>query len=349
MPLTVSFFIAYTVLSFERKAPIFIGLLFIFEGCSNFLSVWYTFCFSTLFDVSFPTLAVASSHHEFSALWRIPFARPSWWAADKGCFLGLLIGICLPFLNHVGTKFIQQGKGFFEWILTRIFARLIPLFVLGFISYMDHSNIGKDFLTKHIHFVLWLLLTMGSYGIFLFGMSAQWNYRKMLLHIKNLLPAGGTALISGCSLSTMPWTIQGAGKNLEVPKLAQAIIPATTNIQQIGDCITNSFICFVLYKSFYGHAPDVVTWLHFTIAFVIARFATAAVLGGTVFILLPIYESYLGFTPELLAIILALNVVLDPLVTSSNVMANGALCRVFERFWIWSQEQIFSRISFGKE
>jgi Na+/H+-dicarboxylate symporter len=49
--------------------------------------------------------------------------------------------------------------------------------------------------------------------------------------------------------------------------------------------------------------------------------------------MLPIYEKYLNFTPEMIAIILALNVVLDPLITSCNVMANGALCRVFEKVW----------------
>ena len=49
--------------------------------------------------------------------------------------------------------------------------------------------------------------------------------------------------------------------------------------------------------------------------------------------MLPIYETYLNFNTEMIAIILALNVVLDPIVTSCNVVANGALCRVFEVVW----------------
>ena len=118
------------------------------------------------------------------------------------------------------------------------------------------------------------------------------------------------------------------------PEFAKAVIPATTNIQQIGDCITNSFLCFLLYSQFFGHPPDLLTWSSFSIVFVLARFATAAVLGGAIFVMLPVYESYLSFSPEMIAIILAFNVILDPLVTSSNVMANGALCRVFEKLWI---------------
>jgi Na+/H+-dicarboxylate symporter len=39
----------------------------------------------------------------------------------------------------------------------------------------------------------------------------------------------------------------------------------------------------------------------------------------------------------MIALILALNVILDPLVTSCNVLANGALCRTFERVWHFAQ------------
>jgi Na+/H+-dicarboxylate symporter len=155
----------------------------------------------------------------------------------------------------------------------------------------------------------------------------------MVQHIKNLLPAGGISLTSGCSLSTMPWTIKGASMNLENPALARAIIPATTNIQQIGDCITNAFLCFLIYKHFNGYAPDIKTLVIFSGVFVAARFATAAVLGGAIFIMIPIYQTYLGFNDEMVAIILAMNVILDPIVTSSNVMANGGLARVFEKVW----------------
>ena len=50
--------------------------------------------------------------------------------------------------------------------------------------------------------------------------------------------------------------------------------------------------------------------------------------------MIPVYEAYLGFNPEMIAMILAFNIILDPLITCSNVVANGALCRVFEKNWI---------------
>ena len=89
----------------------------------------------------------------------------------------------------------------------------------------------------------------------------------------------------------------------------------------------------MLYTQWNGHVPSLQVWVPFTIAFVVARFATAAVLGGAIFVMLPIYETYLQFTPEMLAMILAYNVLLDPVVTSTNVVANGGLCYLFERVW----------------
>jgi Na+/H+-dicarboxylate symporter len=55
--------------------------------------------------------------------------------------------------------------------------------------------------------------------------------------------------------------------------------------------------------------------------------------GGAVFIMLPIYQNYLGFMAEMTSLILAFNMLLDPFVTSTNVMANISLCSVFEKVW----------------
>lgn len=334
MPLTVGFFIAYTVNSFERQAPLFVLVLLIFETCSNFSSVWYAFGSASFAADYLPLIKATSMESDFNALWRIPLDRPRWWSTEKGAFVGLILGIFSAFTKGSQLKsFLEKGKNAVEWILTRVFARLIPIFVLGFAAHMIQTKILDHVMTHYAVLVMWLTAFLLVYLVFLFSLGAGFSIARILTNIKNMLPAGGMALTSSCSMSTMPWTIEGSAKNLNNPLLAKAIIPATTNIQQIGDCFANTFLCFLIYRHFFGHNPDMMTWLLFSGVFVLARFATAAVLGGAIFIMLPIYESYLNFTPEMIAIILALNVVLDPLITSCNVMANGALCRVFERIW----------------
>lgn len=329
LPVTIFFFIAHVVSSFERKAPLFLLALFGFEFFSNGISTWYAYGCAQIAGTHLEAIGANEWSSDFSALFRI-VSKPSWWSAGKGTLLGVAAGLFASFFSPAMNRWIALGKAAAEALLTRFFAKLIPLFVLGFIAKMVHTHLLSQMVSQYGILLLWLLLFLSVYLCFLFFLSGGLKWRE---HFKNLLPAGGLAFSSGCSLSTMPWTIEGTGKNLKNPDLAKAIIPATTNIQQIGDVIINCFLCFLIYRQFNGVNPDIWTWMHFSLVFVLARFGTAAVLGGAIFIMIPIYEAQLGFTPEMIAIILAFNVILDPIVTSANVMANGALCAVFEKVW----------------
>lgn len=334
MPLTVAFFIAHAIFSFERKALLFVIILLLFEGISNFLSVIYAYGGGIIASSSLHITLTQATDSVLTPLWRIPLVRPLFWSADKGSCIGVLAGLMAALFPLFYLKqAIVKGKQFFEWILTRFFARLIPLFILGFLANIYQQHLFHSLTLQLASIVVWLIALQSLYLAMLFWVGSKGSWRGMIESWKNLLPAGTLAFTSGCSLSTMPWTIEGTSKNLQDGKMAKALIPATTNIQQIGDCIANGFLCFLIYHTFYGHPPDPLTWLAFSSLFVLARFATAAVIGGAIFIMLPIYESHLYFNSEMIAIILAFNVVFDPIITSFNVMANGALCSIFEIVW----------------
>ena len=333
LPLTVGCFIAHTICSFHQKAPLFIFCLLLFEALSNLCSVWYAFGCGHMAGSFLPSISMPGGNIEFSTLCSFPFARPCWWSADKGVFAGIIIGCLVGIIPSPRSRaVISYGKATAEWVLTHIFSKMIPLFITGFVARMYQTHLLQSVCTHYGMLIVWLVLFLAVYICLLFFIGS--GFKMGLRALKNLLPAGGIAFSSGCSLSTMPWTIEGTSKNLQNPGFAKAIIPATTNIQQIGDCITNTFLCFLIYKQFFGVSPDFFMWLNFSLVYVLARFTTAAVLGGAIFIMLPVYESYLSFNSEMIAIILAFNVILDPLVTSTNVIANGALCRIFERVWL---------------
>lgn len=345
LPITISLFIAHAISSFEKQAPLFILSLFVFEALSNLMSVWFSFGCGHLAAGHINPFMPNHITDTFDPLWRVPLSKPSWWSADKGTFAGIIAGLIAAFKFPSLHPIITKGKETVEKILTQVFSRLIPLFILGFVARMYKTQLLNQMCTHYADFFIYLLLCLVSYIALLFLLGSGFSLTTFLKSIKNLLPAAGVAFSSGCSLSTMPWTIEGTAKNLDNPDLAKAVIPATTNIQQIGDCIANTFLCFMIYLHFQGHTPPLSIWIPFTLVFVLARFATAAVLGGAIFVMLPIYESYLSFSSEMIAIILAFNVILDPLITCSNVVANGALCRIFEKIW----HRIMPRFSPGKE
>ncbi len=333
LPITVGLFIAHAISSFEKKAPLFILILFLFEALSNSMSVLYSFGCGHLVASYIQNIVPFNFIDTFNPLWRSSLAKPIWWSADKGTFVGIILGLIVSFKFPFLRRFLTKGKETAEYVLTRFFSRLIPLFILGFIARIYNTRLLSQMFAQYTDFLLCLLLFLALYIAILFIIGSGFSRKIFFKNINNLLPAAGVAFSSGCSLSTMPWTIEGSAKNLKNPNFAKAVIPATTNIQQIGDCIANAFLCFLIYLNFNGHAPSLSVWIPFCVVFVLARFATAAVIGGAIFVMLPIYEFYLGFTPEMIAIILAFNVILDPLITCSNVIANGALCRIFEMVW----------------
>ena len=230
LPITIGFFIAHAISSFEKRAPLFILSLFLFEAISNACSVWYAYACSHVATSYIHSIKPEVLIDAFSPLWRLPLTKPLWWTADKGTILGIILGLISAFTSSPLKKILLLGKQMAEKVLTRFFARLIPLFVLGFIARMYKTNLIHQITTQYADLLLWLILFLMAYILTLFCLGGGRSAPSLMQRIKNLLPAGGIALSSGCSLSTMPWTIAGTAKNLQNPELAKLIIPTTTNI-----------------------------------------------------------------------------------------------------------------------
>jgi Na+/H+-dicarboxylate symporter len=122
----------------------------------------------------------------------------------------------------------------------------------------------------------------------------------------------------------MPLTILGTEKNSKHPDIARSIIPATVNIHLIGDCFAIPIFAFAVMKSFGFTEPSIFSYLIFAAYFVLAKFSVAAVPGGGILVMLPILETYLGFNSEMLSLITALYILFDPVITSANILGNGA-------------------------
>ncbi len=142
MPLTVCVFITHTVQSFERKAPLFILVLVVFEFISNFSAIWYASAFAHTAAEHLDSFDVTTLSANFKPLWRLPFIKPSWWSAEKGAMVGLVLGCTAAFYQGAILKRVtHQGKEIMQWLLTKVFSRLIPLFVLGFAAQMYQMKI----------------------------------------------------------------------------------------------------------------------------------------------------------------------------------------------------------------
>lgn len=339
LPVAIFFFIAGTLRQFEKRGFLLMITLIVFELISNasasFAAYGLSFVGASLYKGSGTIMQNGAGLLPFFTLKPLV---PSFWRVEYGTVLGVVIGLILPYITHndfrqKGEVFLEKGRNYAIFIFSRVFARVIPFFVFGFFINLIRTTPFFDVVSSGGQALILMAISVYSYVLFLFWVGAGFSLKGMFLSLKNAMPAGIVAFSSMSSAATMPITIQATEKNLKNPSFAGMIIPATTNIQQVGDCFVNVFLCCVM-LSFFGHGlPSFASFSLFLSVFVLARFTTAAVVGGAIFIMLPIYQNYLGFTEEMTALILTFNMLLDPLVTSSNVMSNSALCVVFERVW----------------
>ncbi len=335
LPIAIFTYITSMLAGLKQQAFLLVGVLLFFEALSNTLSISYAygigfFVYNKISLLSNPFQKAESLVPYFS----LGQFRPLFYTVDKGTFLGVLTGFF--FATGKGTSimpFFYKLRKLIDLIFSKILAKLIPGMVLGFLLNTQKSGLLTN-LTQNYGFAF--LIIIGGilfYLLLLFSIAGSCHLREIVRQVKNIWPVGVIAFTSSSSAATMPFTISAVEKSVKNRSFASLIIPATTNIQQIGDCIANVFFGLLILKQFGFSFPEINTWLPFMTVYVLARFTTAGMIGGAIFILIPIYEKYLGFTPEMSSVLLALNILLDPIITSSNVMANGALCVIFERVW----------------
>ena len=116
-----------------------------------------TFYFSYLRLIQSPESMTA-----LAPFWRLPFSKPSWWGADKGSFLGLILGALSPWIPRLKNP-LSKGKYLMEWLLTKVFARFIPLFILGFMSQLYATGLLGYTLRNYGVLIFWLILIIGLY------------------------------------------------------------------------------------------------------------------------------------------------------------------------------------------
>ncbi len=249
---------------------------------------------------------------------------PQWinnvWAMMGGFGLGLVTGRWIPGLANAisfGCDVMIQGG-------LRFFLAAIPLFIAGFAVKMLHDGTMVVILKE---FCLVFAIVSGSLLVYVF--LAYWTAcgfsgKNAITAIRNMLPAAMVGFGSMSSAAAMPLTILGVEKNSDKSNFGNSIIPATVNVHLVGDCFAIPIFAFAILKSFGSAEPTMAAYLAFSFSFVLAKFSVAAVPGGGILVMLPLLESHLGLNAQMLSLGTALYVLFDPVITTANILGNGA-------------------------
>ncbi len=329
LPLIIFGLLFKTMLGLAQRATMVIMLILLCVCLSNTLSTFLShFMGSWIYQLDL-TIIQPKNSHTLVPTWSWSF--PQWMANDKAMFLGIALGILF---GRMKTTVAERLATKLDWLISKMlasFSYLIVLFVIGFVVKLEYDGVIHTIIKDYTFIFALIVLAQFSYIFFAYAALNRFNIAATLRCIKNILPAALAGFSTMSSAAVMPLTIAGAKNNAQDKTLAQSIIPATVNIHLVGDCFAIPILAYAVMKSFGVAEPSLLSYVIFMFYFVIAKFSVAAIPGGGIVVMLPILESCLGFNADMLSLITALYILFDPVITSANVLGNGAFAKGIDK------------------
>jgi Na+/H+-dicarboxylate symporter len=339
LPLMIFSFVFSSMIQMKEEALSFILTILPLVCLSNVLTTILAYVFGKNLISPDMMATTLGQTQKLVPLWTP--ALPQVLTNDIALLAGILAGLLCAF--RLPKKSARWSEGMLKvnyLILNKFIIPVMPVFILGFILKLEYEQILPLICEKYLYILLIICLSSFSFLILSYGALTGFKPQAWLEALKNMFSAALTGFSTMSSAASMPLIILGSEKNVSRPEIVRSVVPSTINIHLIGDSFAIPIMALGIMASLGDGMPDWNTYLLFTLYFVIMKFAVAAVPGGTILIMLPIFEQQLGFSPEMLSLITALYIVFDPIITTGNVLGHGAFAMLFSKVFERSKEML---------
>jgi len=333
LPFIVFSFITTGILSFEKNAPIVLGILL---GCVITSNTCIAFLSYFIGKSLLAFLAVTINVDSLISVEKMqPFFAiqlPTLITTDKAMLLAIATGIGLSFYPiPTIIKAIKAMKNFIVNIVNKCFIPILPLYILGFLLEINHQGIFLDLIQTYGK-TFGLIIALQVIFIFLIYLfAANFNPFKAVRYIKTSLPSYLTAFGSMSSTATIPITVKCTEINTANKGLSAMATPILANIHLLGAAITTPILSLVTLFIFKGSIPSTAVYTTFVAYFCTNMLAVSGVPGGGIIVMIPILKSILGFDDTMVSIMTTLYFLQEGLGTAGNVMGDGALMIIINK------------------
>jgi Na+/H+-dicarboxylate symporter len=335
LPILVFSYIASALGAFKSRGFALIVMVLICICLSNALTVIAGYGLSSLIlpSITNPSLdsqSLKESAVVINSLWELPI-KP-FIPTDKTMLVGAVIGLLLGLfpIKQVSIV-IFKLRDFSTTVFRKFFTPLLPLFILGFLLKIAKEDVLWPLIQQYTGVFIFTCIALVVYLAVLYMIAASGNFTVFKNYLKTMLPAGITGFSTVSSAATMPVTIDATERNLNDRNYADFVIPSTVNVHLIGDGIGISITAIALMIMSGAGIPDFAHYLIFVLYYCLAKFSCAAVPGGGVLVLIPVFQSYLGMSNETASLLASIYILQDPIITSANVMGNGVFAILTHR------------------
>lgn len=327
LPFIIFSFVFTGIVALRKNAPIILIVLLASILLSNACVSLVSYGFAQVF---LPHIVGSLCAEEFACTTElqplVQFALPFSLRADLALLMAVLLGLIFSFFTvPVIENSIGWLKKKLEYFFKNIFIPLLPLYVVGFLLKIQYEGVLVR-LIQHYGGAFFLIVSLQIlYLLFFYYSAVGFSLSRATKALKNASASYLTAFGTMSSTATVPVSVECAEKNTGNRSLAQISMPIMANIHLLGDSIGTPILAMVTMLLFLGALPGFIAYGTFVLYFCLSMFAVSGIPGGGIIVMIPVLKTYLGFTPEMISIMMTLYLLMDAFGTAANVMGDGAL------------------------
>lgn len=242
--------------------------------------------------------------------------------------LAFILGLGLAAVKGETFKSVLiEFRDLINMLIAKAIIPLFPIYIFGiFMKICVESEIGfiLSIFLKVILIIFAMTAVLLLFQFCVAGLIAKKNPIRCLV---NMLPAYVTALGTQSSAATIPVTLAQAKKNGVNGDIAGFTVPLCATIHLAGS-ILKIVACSYAIILMNGMSVGLGTYAGFICMLGIVMVAAPGVPGGAIMAALGVLSSMLGFTQDMLGLMIALYIAMDSFGTACNVTGDGAIALI---------------------
>lgn len=252
---------------------------------------------------------------------------------DMPPLMGVMTALLIAFVLGIGMAAVEskalsavmhEFQAIIEKLLSCIVIPLLPLLICGTFANMTYAGQVQVLLTTFIKVYAVVLLLHLTIITLQYTIACTVAGKNPLRCIANMIPAYMTAIGTQSSAATIPVTLRQTKLNGVREDIADFVVPLCATIHLSGSTITLTS-CAIAVMMMSGMPVSFGIVFPFVMMLGVVMVAAPGVPGGAVMAALGVLGTMLGFTPDMLALMVALYLAQDSFGTACNIMGDGAI------------------------
>ena len=261
----------------------------------------------------------------------LPFTLPPIMSVTTALIFAFLLGLGMTGLSSTRMYDLAEDfRSIVEKFLSYVIIPLLPIYILSVFANMTYAGEVQHILRVFGKVFVMVLILHWVFLLIVYAIAGLVRKENPFTLLGRMMPAYVTALGTQSSAATIPVTLRSAKEAGVHPRIADFAIPLNANIHLAGSMITITSCSAAVSTMVQGHVPRFSSMIPLILVLGVMMVAAPGVPGGAVMTAVGALQSMLGFSPTMIALIIALHLAQDSFGTATNVTGDGALAAILE-------------------